>query len=77
MIKYSFHHESEGESEIEVTQSCLTLCDAIDCNLSGSSVHGIFQAGVLDWVAISFSKGSSRPRDQTCVSCIVGRRFTI
>ena len=46
-----------GESE--VTQSCVTLCDPMDCSLPGSSVHGIFQAGVLEWVAISFSKGSS------------------
>ena len=43
---------------------------------SHSSVHGIFQARILEWVAISFSRGSSRPRDQTWVSCIAGRRFT-
>ena len=49
----------------------------MDCSLPGSSVHGIFQARVLDWVAISFSRGSSWPRDQTQVSCIVGRCFTI
>ena len=47
------------------------------CSLSGSSVHGIFQARVLEWIAISFSKGSSRPRNQTWVSCIAGRRFTL
>ena len=41
----------------------------------GFSIHGIFQARLLEWVAISFSRGSSRPRDQTQVSCIVGRRF--
>ena len=40
-----------------VTQFCLTLCDFTDCNLPGSSVHGIFQAGILEWVAISFSRG--------------------
>ena len=50
-------------SDSEVTQSCLTLCDPIDCSLPGSSVHGIFQAIVLEWVAISFSRGSSQPRD--------------
>ena len=44
------------ESESEVTQSCPTLCDPMDCSLSGSSVHGIFQARVLEWIAISFSK---------------------
>ena len=49
----------------------------MDCSLPRSSVHGIFQARVLEWVAISFSRGSSPPRDQTWVSRIVGRRFTI
>ena len=63
--------------ESEVTQSCPTLCDPMDCSLPGSSVHGIFQARVLEWVAISFSRGSSQPRDWTQVSRIVGRRFTI
>ena len=61
----------------EVAQSCLTLCDPMDCSLPGSSVHGIFQARVLEWIAISFSSGSSRPRDRTQVPCIVDRRFTI
>ena len=51
------------ESESEVAQSCPTLCDTMYCNLPGSSVHGIFQARVLEWVAISFSRGSSQPRD--------------
>ena len=62
-------------SDSEVTQSCLTLCDPIDCSLPGSSVHGIFQAIVLEWVAISFSRGSAQPRDQTCISPIscIGR----
>ena len=60
-----------------VSQSCLTLCDPMDYNPPGSTVHGILQAGVLEWVAIPFCKGSSLPRDQTRVSCIVGRRFTI
>ena len=60
----------------EVTQSCPTLCDPVDCSQPGSSIHGIFQARVLEWVAISFSRGSSRPRDQTQVCHIVGRRFT-
>ena len=60
-----------------VSQSCLTLCDPVDCNLPGSSIHGILQARILEWVAISFSKGSSRPRDWTWVSCLVGRRFNL
>ena len=61
----------------EVAQSCPTLCDPIVCSLWGSSVHGISQARILEWVAISFSRGSSWPRDQTWVSCIVGRHFTV
>ena len=61
----------------ELAQSCPTLCDPLDCSLPGFSVHGIFQARVLEWVAISFSRGSFWPRDQTQVSCIAGRRFTL
>ena len=49
----------------------------MDCSLPGSSVHGIFQTIVLEWIAISFSSGSSRPRDGTQVSCIVDRHITI
>ena len=52
-------------------QSCLTLCDPIDCSLSGSSVHGILQARILEWIAIPSSRGSSEPRDQTCISCLL------
>ena len=59
-----------------VAKSCLTLCDHMDCSPPGSSVHGIFQARILEWVATSFSRGSSWPRDQTRVSCIVGIFFT-
>ena len=60
-----------------VAQSCPTLCDPINCSVPGSSVHGIFQATVLEWIAISFSRGSSQPRAWTQVSCIVDRRFTV
>ena len=67
----------ESESESDVAESCPTLCDSMDYSLPGSSVHGIFQTRVLEWAAISFSRGSSRPRDQTQVSCIADRRFTI
>ena len=56
---------------------CLTLCDPMDWSLPGSSIQRIFQARVLDWVAISFSRGSSQPRDQTQVSRIVGRCLTV
>ena len=58
---------------------CLTLCDPVDYRVPGSSVHGIFQARILKWVAISYSKGSSWPRDLTrvsCISCTAGRFFT-
>ena len=57
-------------------QSCLTLCDPIDYTSLGSSVYGIFQARILEWVAIPFSKGSSQSRDQTQISCIAGRFLT-
>ena len=57
-----------------VTLSCQSLCDPVDCSLPRFSVHGIFQARVLEWVAVSFSKGSSGPRDQNRVSHIVGSR---
>ena len=57
--------------------SCPTLCDFIDCSPPGSSVHGILQARILEWGAIPFSRGSSRPRDRTQVSHIAGRFFTI
>ena len=61
----------------EVAQSGPTLCDPLDCSLSSSSICGIFQARVLEWIAVSFSRGSSRPRNQTQVSCIAGRRYTV
>ena len=60
-----------------IAQLCLTFCDPLDCSPPGSSVHGILQARILEWVAISFSRGSSRPRDRTWVSCITGRCFTL
>ena len=60
-------------------QLCPTLQDPMDCSPLGSSVHGILQARILEWVALPSSRGSSRPRDQSCVSCvsrIAGRFFT-
>ena len=57
-------------------QWCLTLCNPTDCSPPGSSDHGIFQARIIEWVAISSSRGSSRPRDQTYISRLVGRLFT-
>ena len=58
-------------------QSCPTLCNPLDCGPPGSSVHGILQARILEWAAISFSRGSSGPRDRTHVSYVayIGRRF--
>ena len=62
-LSSDFHHHGlflsvlEEVKRNEVAQSCLTLCDPMDCSLLGSSVHGIFQARVLGWVAISFSRG--------------------
>ena len=60
--------------------SCSVVSDSLhpmDCSLPGSSIHGIFQARVLEWVAIAFSRGSSQPRDQTQVPQIIGRCFTV
>ena len=61
----------------EVAQLCPTLCDPMDCSLPCSSIHGIFQGRILEWVAISFSRRASRPRDWTRVSHIVGKCFTV
>ena len=60
-----------------VAQSCPTFCDPMDYSLLGSSVHGILQARIREWVAIPFSRWSSQPRDQTWVSCIADRFCTI
>ena len=60
-----------------VVQSSLTLCDLVDCSLPGSSAHGILQARILEGVAMPSSRGSSQSRDQTQVSCIAGRFFTV
>ena len=57
-----------------VAQSCLTLCNFVDYSPPDSSLHGILQARILEWVAIPFSRGSSWPRDQTC---IVGGFFSV
>ena len=65
-------------ARVLVTQLCLSLCDPMDCSLPGSlCVHGILQARILEWIVISFSSGSSRPRDWTWVSCIAGSFFII
>ena len=79
---FCFPKEKSGVSKklctwSKITQVSLPSRDPMDCSLPGSSVHGILQARVLEWVAISFSKGSSWPRDRTLVSHIAGRRFTL
>ena len=80
----SFHYVSEkltglpwalqhsSPVEVLVTQSPPTLCDPMDRSPPGSSVHGIPQARILEWVAMHFSRGSSQPRDWTLVSCTAG-----
>ena len=69
---FKIKHSSERNA-----QSCLTLCDPIDCSLSGSSLQGILQPRILQWVVISFSRGSSKLRDWTQASHIPGRRFNL
>ena len=63
--------------EVLVAQSCAKLCDATNCSLAHSSVHGIFQAIILEQVAISFSRGFPQPKHQTQISCIAGIFFTV
>ena len=60
-----------------VAQSCLTLCDTMDCGLPGTSVQRILQARILEWAAISFSRGFSQPRDRTHIFCVssIGRQI--
>ena len=66
----------KSESVVLVAQSCPTLCNPMDGRLWGSSVHGTLQARMMEWVAISYPRGSSQPRDQTHVSWIIGEFFT-
>ena len=73
----SFLYYLVQKVKVLITWSCPTLCDPTECSPPGSSVHGILQERILEWVAISFPKGTSWPRDQTWVSCIAFRFFTI
>ena len=68
--KWQARHQSEQACECSVAQSCPPLCEPMNCNLPDSSVRGIPQARILEWVDISFSTGSSRSRDRIHVSCI-------
>ena len=75
-----FHHLSQQAGPLERDVSCSLMskfCDPTDCSPPGSSVYGILQERILEWVAISFSRKSSRPRDWTWISCIAGRLFTV
>ena len=65
------------DSQVLVSRSCPTLWDPMDCSPSGSSVHGIIHARILEWVVIPFSRGSSSPRDPIQVSCTAAKLFTI
>ena len=67
-----FLYPTYNRRRLCAAQSCPTTCDPMDCSPSGSSVYRIFQARILEWVAISFSRGSSQPRDRSCVSCVSG-----
>ena len=77
MCAVEMKHESKGKKIVLGTHSCPNLRDPTDCSLPGSSVHGIFQARILEWVAIPFSRVSSWPRDWTQVSWIAYRFFII
>ena len=75
-----FQENKSMASSISTERQLLSpvrLCNPMDCSLPGLSVHGILQARILEWDAILFSRESSPPRDQTPVSCIAGRFFTI
>ena len=63
--------------KVLVIQSCPTLCDPMNCSPPGSSVPGLLLVRILEWVAVPFPSGSFWPRDQTQVSCLAGRFFTI
>ena len=61
---------SDFGADAKPLQSCPTPCKLMDCSFPGSSVHGILQATIPEWVAMPYSRGSALPRDRTCVSCV-------
>ena len=75
LVKFLFHLELIICCCCLAAKLCLTLCDPTDCSPPGSSVHGISQAGILEWVAISFSRGSSWPRIEAAAPALAGRFF--
>jgi len=76
VLSLSWEDPLETSDPVLVAQLCPTLLWPMDCSLPGFSVHGIFQARIQEWVAISFSRGSSPPRDPIQVSCTADRFFT-
>ena len=77
MLKCDYFLSKVKWKKVLAAQSCLALCDPIDCSLPSSSIHGIFQGRILEWVATSFSRESSWPGLQIEVFVIAGRLFTI
>ena len=71
------YRSQDRQCVVLAAELCPTLCNLMDCSPPGSSTRGILLARILEWIAISFSRGSLRPRDQTWVSCIAGRLFTV
>ena len=67
----------KAQVKVLVAQKYPALCDPMNCSPPGSSVHEILQVRILEWIAISFSRGSSQPRNQTWVSCIASKFFTV
>ena len=82
-IKLIFHKENDTTYllyetvKVKVTQWCPALCNPMDCSLSGSSVHGILQARILEWVGVPFCRGPFQPRDRTQVFQIAGGFLTV
>ena len=73
----SFPVLGRGSVEVLVAQSCPTLCNPMDCSPAGSSVNGLLQARILEWIAIPVSRRTSQPRDRTQVSRVAGGFFTL
>ena len=65
------------KAKVLVRQSCSALCESVDCSPPGSSLHGILQVTMVDWVAIPLSRGSFQPGDQTWITCIASSLFTL
>ena len=77
MLKETWASWPKASESVLVAQSRPTVCDPMDCSPPGSSVHGILQARILEWVAMPSSRGSSLLWEWTRISCLAGRFFTI